>query len=68
MAQKKMDRPSFTAPLYAYLRQGAKELGQALPATRESIHVVEEPGTLANPTPQLITEQSGAIRDIELDR
>lgn len=50
-------RPSFSAPLYAALRQGAKELAQALPAFPESARIVEEPGTLGNPTPQQVTEQ-----------
>lgn len=50
-------RPTFSAPLYAALRQGAKEIGQALPAFPESTRVVEEPGTLGNPTPQQVTSQ-----------
>ena len=51
-------RPAFSAPLYAALRQGAKEAGQALVALPESIRPVEEPGTLGNPTQQMVTEQS----------
>lgn len=50
-------RPAFSAPLYAALRQGAKEFAQALPALPTSIRPVEEPGTLGNPTPQMVTEQ-----------
>jgi len=36
----------------AWLRQGHKEIAQALPATPQSIRVVEEPGLAGNPTPQ----------------
>lgn len=53
-----MSQPSFWAPLLAALRQGSKEVGQALPALPTSIKVVEEPGTLGNPTQQMVTEQS----------
>jgi hypothetical protein len=56
-----MSQPSFLAPLYAWLRQGTKEVGQAVPALPSSIRVVEEPGTLANPTQQMVTEQSGTL-------
>ena len=50
-------QPSFSAPLYAGLRQGSKELSQILPAFPQSVQPVEEIGTLGNPTPQLVTEQ-----------
>ncbi len=53
-----MSRPSFLAPILAFIRQGGKEAAQGLPATPGSIRVVEEPGTLGNPTPQQVTEQS----------
>jgi hypothetical protein len=56
------NRPSFTSPLYAWIRQGSKELAQGLQALPSSIRVVEEPGTLGNPTPQMVTEDSGALR------
>jgi hypothetical protein len=55
------DRPAFSAPLYAALRQGAKELAQALPAFPESVRVVEEPGTLGNPTQQMVTQEIGTV-------
>ena len=61
--------PSVSAPLLAALRQGAKELASILPAFPDSVHVVEEPGAMGNPTPQLVTEQisagqeNGSIRD-----
>lgn len=48
-------RPAFSAPLYAALRQGAKEAAQVLPAFPSSIRPVEEMGTLGNPTPQMVT-------------
>ena len=54
---EKTIRPSFSAPLWAAGRQGAKELAQALKAFPDSLHPVEEPGTLGNPTMQMITEQ-----------
>ena len=60
---KEMSRPSFMSPLYAWVRQGSKELAQALPATPNSIRVVEEPGTLGNPTQQMVTEESGSLRE-----
>jgi hypothetical protein len=52
-----MARPSFMSPIYAWFRQGGKEVGQALPALPTSIRPVEEVGTLGNPTQQLATEQ-----------
>ena len=55
------DRPAFSAPLYAALRQGAKELAQALPALPDSIRPVEEPGTLGNPTAQMVTQEIGTV-------
>jgi hypothetical protein len=55
------NRPAFTAPLYAALRQGAKELAQALPALPDSIRPVEEPGTLGNPTQQMVTQEIGTV-------
>ncbi len=62
MAKKEpVQRPAFTSPLYAALRQGSKELAQALPALPTSVRPVEEAGTLANPTQQMVTEQSGTL-------
>jgi hypothetical protein len=56
--------PSVSAPLLAAARQGAKELAQILPAFPESVRVVEEPGAMGNPTPQMITEQiEGSYED-----
>ncbi len=57
------DRPSFSGPLLAALRQGSKEMVAVLPAFPDSIQVVNEPGTLGNPTPQLVTEQISAGQD-----
>lgn len=51
------NRPAFSAPLWAAARQGAKELSQALHAFPDSVRVVEEPGTIGNPTSQMVTEQ-----------
>ncbi len=46
-----------TGSVMAALRQGAKELAQVLPAFPDSARVVEEPGTIGNPTPQIVTAQ-----------
>lgn len=51
------ERPSFSAPLWAAVRQGGKEFAQILPAFPESVRVVEEPGTLGNPTQYMVTEE-----------
>jgi hypothetical protein len=66
----KSTRPAFSAPLWAALRQGSKELAQALPALPTSIRPVEEPGMMGNPTPQQVTEQSHGESDFQklLDR
>ena len=52
---ERQQQPAFTAPLYAFVRQGGKETGQVLQAFPDSMRPVEEPGTLGNPTPQMIT-------------
>ncbi len=41
----------------AFLRQGLKELSQVIPATKDSIQVVEEPGAIGNLTPQEVVSQ-----------
>jgi hypothetical protein len=62
MAEKQeINRPSFSAPLWAAARQGAKELSQYLPAFPDSARCVEEPGTLGNPTMQMVTAQMGTL-------
>jgi hypothetical protein len=60
---KQMHRPNIDAPLWAAVRQGGKEAAQIIPALPGSVRVVEEPGTLGNPTPQMITEESGTMRE-----
>ena len=60
--EDKRNRPAFSAPLYAALRQGSKELAQILPAFPESVRPIEEPGTLGNPTAQMITEEMGTLK------
>ena len=59
-----------TAALHAFVRQGAKELGQALQAFPDSnIHTVEEPGQLFNPTMQeIFLNQTGRELDIDMGR
>lgn len=52
-----MARPAFMAPIYAWLRQGTKEVAQALPAFPNSIRPVEEVGMMGNPTQQMVTQQ-----------
>ncbi len=51
------NRPSFWGPLLAWGRQGFDEIAQILPPFPDSIRCVNEPGTLGNPTMQMITEQ-----------
>jgi hypothetical protein len=53
---EKTSRPCFSAPLYAAGRQGTKEIAQLLKAFPDGVQLIEEPGTLGNPTPQMITE------------
>jgi hypothetical protein len=55
-------RPSFIAPFKAAARQGSSEFAQALKAFPDSIGIVEEPGTLGNPTQQMVTEEMGTLR------
>jgi hypothetical protein len=50
------------APIYAWFRQGSKEAAQALKAFPDSIHPVEEPGTLGNPTQAMVTEEIGTFQ------
>lgn len=45
------------ATLKAQLRQGAKEAAQALPAFKDSVQIVEEPGLPGNLTPQEVVQQ-----------
>ncbi len=70
MSKNENIRPAFSAPLWAALRQGSKELAQALPAFPDSIRPIEEPGMMGNPTPQQVTEQSRNESDFQklLDR
>ncbi|HEY4313312.1 MAG TPA: hypothetical protein VGN12_27930 [Pirellulales bacterium] len=70
MSKNESTRPAFSAPLWAALRQGSKELAQALPAFPDSIRPIEEPGMMGNPTPQQVTEQSRNESDFQklLDR
>jgi len=58
-------QPSFSAPLWAALRQGAKELSQILPAFPEGVRVVEEPGMMGVPTQYEVNHQLGVGRDID---
>ena len=52
--------------LQAYLRAGAKELAQALPAfPTHGIHPIEEPGLAGNLTPQEIVASKGQEQSYE---
>lgn len=54
----KPNKPKFGAGAgKAWLRQGLKEIAQVLPATKESVQVVEEPGQIGNLTPQEVDRQ-----------
>lgn len=57
------------APLHAAWRGGLKDLQDALiPAFPESMKAREEPGSIASPTPQLVTESmTGRGMDIHKD-
>jgi hypothetical protein len=45
----------------AWIREGFKELAQALEAfPGQGIHHVEEAGLVGNPTPQIVTQEMGA--------
>lgn len=70
MSDQERTRPSFSAPLWASARQGAKELAQVLPAFPDSVRPVEEPGLMGNPTQQVVSEQIGTVYgyDQMLDR
>lgn len=63
MSERKIGEGS----LRAFVRQGAKELGQALPAFKDSVQVVEEPGTFLNPTTFDVSKQTGAVMDKSRD-
>jgi len=57
------------AAIHAFIRQGADEFSQILPAFPDSMRTQPEPGQLFEPTPQLITEQmTGRQVNLELDR
>lgn len=45
------------AELWAFARQGQKELTQILPAFPDSVQPVEEPGLMGNPTQREVYEQ-----------
>jgi hypothetical protein len=45
--------------LAAFLRQGHKEIAQALVAFPQGMHIVEEPGLAGNPTQMEVREQKG---------
>jgi hypothetical protein len=46
-----------TGMLTAFIRQGHKEISQVVPAFKDSIQVVEEPGQLNNLTPGAVDRQ-----------
>jgi hypothetical protein len=55
------DRKIGEGHFMAWIREGFKELAQALEAfPGQGIHHVEEPGLLGNPTPQIVTNEMGA--------
>lgn len=61
--EPKSARPSSEALFRAMARQGLKEFAQVLPAFKDSIQIVEEPGTAANPTPQEVYKQAHEGKD-----
>jgi hypothetical protein len=54
--------------LKAWLRAGSKEAAQVLPAFKDSIQPVEEPGLPGNLTPQEVHNQKFPEREMEPDR
>lgn len=55
------DRKIGEGHFMAWVRQGFKEIAQALQAfPGQGIHQVEEPGLVGNPTPQIVTKEMGA--------
>jgi hypothetical protein len=66
-AEEEMAKPKIgSGHAQAWLRQGAKELGQYLPAFGQGQHVVEEPGLYGNLTPGEVAK--GKEEDLMLDR
>jgi hypothetical protein len=56
------------APLHAAWRGGLKDLQEIIPAFPDSLKIREEPGSIASPTPQLITEgMTGRGVDMQKD-
>jgi hypothetical protein len=55
------------APLHAFVRQGADESAQVLPAFPDSnVRPASEPGQLFEPTPQMVTAEITG-KQIEMD-
>jgi hypothetical protein len=55
------DRKLGEGHFVAWMREGFKEIAQALQAfPGQGIHQVEEPGLFGNPTPNIVTNQMGA--------
>lgn len=64
-----MDKPKLGAgALKAFVRQGAKEVAQVIPAFKDSVHVVEEQGTIGNPTPGDVDRQRRPEKGMDTDR
>ena len=55
------DRKFGEGSLRAFMRQGLKEVAQVLPAFKDSMHIVEEPGQIGNPTTYDVSKQTGAV-------
>ena len=47
--------------MYAFTRQGSKEFAQGLKAFPDSIHPVEEIGTMGNPTQLTVNQEQGNV-------
>lgn len=64
------ERKAGEGSLRAFVRQGSKEIAQTLPAFKDSVQVIEEPGQIGNPTTYDVSKQTGAIepkRELELE-
>jgi hypothetical protein len=63
-----MDKPPLGAgSLKAFLRQGAKEVAQVLPAFKDGVQVVEEQGTCGNPTPRDVDRPKRPQKGMDMD-
>ena len=59
---EKRSRPAFSAPLLCRIPTRRQGISQILKAFPDGIQLIEEPGTLGNPTAQMISEEIGTLK------